>query len=113
MKKESFRQFQSVFKAGDQSGEVYLLVKGEIGIFLPINDTKTPDFIINPNEIFGEMGVIDNELRMAEARCMVECETISMNKSEFDDQVDAANIFVRGVLGVLSKRLRQIQKPKK
>jgi CRP-like cAMP-binding protein len=85
-------------------------VRGSVGIFLPNNETKTPDFVIGANEIFGEMGVIDDELRMADARCMEECDIISVTKDEFNAYLDESNIFVRGVVGILSERLRNMQK---
>ena len=110
MKKEAFRQHQTIFKAGDQAGKVYLLARGSVGIFLPDNDSKEPNFLIPENEIFGEMGVIDNELRMADARCMEECDIIAVTKNEFNTYLDESNIFVRGVVGILSERLRKIQK---
>ena len=31
---------QSIFKAGDPPDKMYLLVKGKVGIFLPLNDTR-------------------------------------------------------------------------
>ena len=85
-------------------------MRGSVGIFLPNNETKTPDFVIGANEIFGEMGVIDDELRMADARCMEECDIIAVTKDEFNTYLDESNIFVRGVVGILSERLRKIQK---
>tara|TARA_B100000242_G_scaffold120360_1_gene84367 strand:- start:445 stop:789 length:345 start_codon:yes stop_codon:yes gene_type:complete len=112
MNKEQFRQFQSIFKAGDKAGKVYLLVSGSVGIFLPDNDSKEPNFYIRENEIFGEMGVIDDELRMADARAMEESELVSVDKAEFAKMLNESNVFVRAVVGVLSTRLRQIQKPK-
>ena len=112
MNKEQFRQFQSIFKAGDKAGKVYLLVSGSVGIFLPDNDSKEPNFYIRENEIFVEMGVIDDELRMADARAMEESELVSVDKAEFAKMLNESNVFVRAVVGVLSTRLRQIQKPK-
>ena len=112
MNKEQFRQFQSIFKAGDKAGKVYLVVSGSVGIFLPDNDSKEPNFYIRENEIFGEMGVIDDELRMADARAMEESELVSVDKAEFAKMLNESNVFVRAVVGVLSTRLRQIQKPK-
>ena len=112
MKKENFRQYQTIFKAGDQAGKVYLLARGSVGIFLPDNDSKEPNFLIPENEIFGEMGVIDDELRMADARAMEDSELVSLTKDEFEKIVSESNIFVRAILGVLSERLRQAQKPK-
>ena len=112
MKKEAFRQHQTIFKAGDQAGKVYLLALGSVGIFLPDNDSKEPNFLIPENEIFGEMGVIDDELRMADARAMEDSELVSLMKDEFEKIVSESNIFVRAILAVLSERLRQAQKPK-
>ena len=112
MNKEQFRKFQTIFKAGDKAGKVYLLVSGSVGIFLPDNDGKDPNFYIKENEIFGEMGVIDDELRMADARAMEESELVSVDKAEFAKMLNESNIFIRAVVGVLSTRLRQIQKPR-
>ena len=101
---------QSVFKAGDPPDRMFLLVKGKVGIFLPLNDTKNPNFVIEENELFGEMGVIENELRMATARCLVESEIISITKDEFDKRVNNSDVFVKGCLKALSYRLRSVEK---
>jgi len=110
MEKTKFNQNQSIFKVGDAPDKMYLLIKGSVGIFLPINQTTKPDFIVQENELFGEMGVIENELRMASARCLVECEIISITKEEFDERVNSSDVFVKGSLKALSYRLRSVEK---
>ena len=104
MEKTKFNQNQSVFKVGELPDKMYLLVKGSVGIFLPTNETNKPNFIIQENELFGEMGVIENELRMATARCLVESEIISITKDEFDKRVNNSDVFVKGCLKALSYR---------
>jgi CRP-like cAMP-binding protein len=47
---------------------------------------------------------------MADARCMEESELVSITRDEFNKIVSESNVFVRGVLGVLSARLRGAQK---
>ena len=110
MDRLKFNINQSIFKAGDAPDKMYLLVKGKVGIFLPKNDSKSPNFIIEENELFGEMGVIENELRMATARCIEECEIISITKKEFDERVNQSDVFVKGCLNALSYRLRKLEK---
>jgi len=110
MEKIQFKQNQSVFKVGELPDKMYLLVKGSIGIFLPTNETNTPNFIIQENELFGEMGVIENELRMATARCMIDSEIISITKDEFNQRVNNSDVFVKGSLKALSYRLRSVEK---
>ena len=51
MEKLDFKQGQYVFRAGDGAGYLFLLIKGEIGIFLPTNETKEPNFPVGENEI--------------------------------------------------------------
>ena len=72
--------------------------------------TNTPNFIIQENELFGEMGVIENELRMATARCMIDSEIISITKDEFNQRVNNSDVFVKGSLKALSYRLRSVEK---
>ncbi len=101
---------QKVFSAGEKSDGMYLLVKGSIGIYLPNNDTKEPNFKISENEIFGEMGVIENELRMADAKCISDCVLIKVTQKEFDKKVEDSDLFVRHSLFVVSNRLRELEK---
>ena len=110
MEKLEFNKGQFVFKAGDSAGYLFLLIKGEVGIFLPTNETNNPNFPVGENEIFGEMGVIENELRMATARCLVDSEIISITKEEFNKRVNNSDVFVKGSLKALSYRLRSVEK---
>ena len=110
MEKIKFNQHQSVFKVGELPDKMYLLVKGSVGIFLPTNRSNDPNFIIQENELFGEMGVIENELRMATARCLVDSEIISITKEEFNKRVNNSDVFVKGSLKALSYRLRLVEK---
>ena len=110
MEKIDLNTGQFIFKAGEKSDKVFLLLEGEVGIFLPTNDTQQPNHKIQENEIFGEMGVIENELRMATARCLVESEIISITKDEFDKRVNNSDVFVKGCLKALSYRLRSVEK---
>ena len=110
MEKHKFNENQSVFKVGQSHDKMYLLVKGSVGIFLPTNETTKPNFIIQENELLGEMGVIENELRMASARCLIESEIISITKDEFNQKVNESDVFVKGSLKALSYRLRTVEK---
>jgi len=49
MEKTKYNENQSVFKVGELPDKMYLLVKGSVGIFLPTNETKKPNFIIQDN----------------------------------------------------------------
>ena len=110
MGKLSLNTGQYVFKAGDKSDEVFLLVEGAVGIFLPTNDTQKPNHVIEVNEIFGEMGVIEGKLRMADARCMSSATIMSISKDQFQNKIESSDPFIRGLIRILSARVRSLQK---
>ena len=112
MEKIEFNSGQFIFKAGDDGGSMFLLASGVVGIFLPANATDKPNFLVEDKEIFGEMGVIEDSLRSAHARCMEDCVVIKVSKKEFNKKLDETDLFVKGLLRVLSTRLRETQKPK-
>ena len=112
MKKLDYKSGQYIFKAGDKGKEIFLLMSGDVGIFLPTNDTKDPNFKVGENEVFGEMGVIEHKPRMASARCMSDATVIALSESEFEARVEKADPFIRALLRILSQTVRNLQDKK-
>ena len=112
MKKLDFKSGQYIFKAGDKGKEIFLLMSGDVGIFLPTNDTMDPNFKVGENEVFGEMGVIEHKPRMASARCMSDVTVIALSESEFEARVEKADPFIRALLRILSQTVRNLQDKK-
>ena len=110
MKKISAKKNQLIFEAGDKADSVYLIVSGKIGIFLPTNKTDTPNFVLGGNEIFGEMGVIDQSLRAGRATALTDVNLIKISKDEFNDKLDDSDPFITGLIRVLVSRLRDLLK---
>ena len=94
MEKTTYKEGQFVFRVGESPDKMFLLVNGSIGIFLPTNETTVPNFILQENELFGEMGVIENELRMASARCLKESIIISVTKVKVSVDLSIARIYL-------------------
>ena len=112
MEKNMYNTGQYVFKAGEKSDKVFLLMQGEVGIFLPTNETQKPNHRIEVNEIFGEMGVIEGKLRMADARCLSSATIMGLTKEEFEKKIENSEPFIRGLIRILSSRVRDLQKNK-
>ena len=110
MEKIAAKKNQLIFEAGDKAESVYLIVSGKIGIFLPINRTDTPNFILGDNEIFGEMGVIDQSLRVGRATALTDVDLIKISRDEFNDKLAESDPFITGLIRVLVSRLRDLLK---
>ena len=89
MEKLDFKQGQYVFRAGDGAGYLFLLIKGEIGIFLPTNETKEPNFPVGENEIFGlSHRKIDTAWPAISNRIRSNPKYVELFKHAFDDVND-------------------------
>ena len=110
MKKIVGKKNETIFEAGDKADSVYLIVSGEIGIFLPTNKSSKADFILGENEIFGEMGVIDKSLRSGRADALTDVNLIKISQHEFTDKLSKSDPFVTGLTRVLVTRIRGLLK---
>ena len=110
MNKIATKKDELIFEAGDKADSVYLIVSGEIGIFLPTNKTDRPNFILGDNEIFGEMGVIDQSLRAGSATALTEVDLIKISQDEFNDKLAESDPFITGLIRVLVARIRDLLK---
>ena len=112
MEKINIKKDITIFEAGQKADAVYLIIDGEIGIFLPTNNSLKPDFLLGDSEIFGEMGIINNALRTAKATTMTDTNLIRINKKEFDKKLSTCDPFIMGLIRVLVGRLSDLLKKK-
>ena len=113
MKRIQVEAKKYIFRKGDAANGVYLVILGQVGIFLPSNSGEKPNFIVRENELFGEMGVVSEQSRMANAQATTECDLLFASREEFDQMVEGSHVVVKGVLRILADRLRSAQVAKK
>ena len=110
MKKITAKKNQIIFEAGEKADAVYLVVSGEIGIYLPTNRTDSPNFILGENEIFGEMGVIDQSLRAGRANAITDVNLFKISQAEFYNKLADSDPFITGLVRILTTRIRDLLK---
>ena len=109
MKRQSYKAGETVFRIGDSSNAIYVLVSGEIGLFFP-TDPNVPYNKIGEMETFGEMGLVENELRNATARCLDDCEVLQIERQDFEMRVNNSDPLLKALIRSLSARLRDANK---
>ena len=104
---------KTIFKKGDPADGLYIVGNGSVGLYFPSNlDMTEPDIKLKKNDILGEMGVIDSAPRMATAKALENSTILFLSKREFEERLAGSDVIVRGVMAILSERLRDIQRPK-
>lgn len=104
----SFKKGDLIFEEGSASDSVYIIEQGEVEIsHLKDDGNKHVLGILKNNDIFGEMGLIDDLPRSATAKAITDCTISIINKKKFDDLTKQQPELLKPILMILSQRLRE------
>jgi CRP-like cAMP-binding protein len=101
MERRAFRDGETIFREGDSSDCAFLIVVGSVNVHLPGGRVKR----LGPGEIFGEMGLIDNQPRSATVTAAEYSVFASYSEAELLEAIksrpDEAIAFIRALIGRL------------
>ncbi|KMP11525.1 hypothetical protein UZ36_04305 [Candidatus Nitromaritima sp. SCGC AAA799-C22] len=108
MKKQYFKKMDIIFQEGSKGNCAFMIEKGKVGIYTP-DARKNGKLlaVLKKNEIFGEMGLLDNQPRSATAVAMENCELTIIRDKTIQHLLDKDPVALRPLLKVLSQRLRE------
>ncbi|MBC8288628.1 MAG: cyclic nucleotide-binding domain-containing protein [Nitrospinae bacterium] len=112
MKKVHFKKFDLIFTEGMPGDCAYMIDNGRIAIISgkDIYDKHKVLAILHKNAIFGEMALIDEEVRSATAFALEDCTLSVITPKSFHYLLENEPLTLSPLLEVLSQRLRQSTK---
>lgn len=97
-----------VFHEGEKGYSLYVLVAGTLEIRKNIAGEDKVLVEMHPGDCFGEMAIIDDEPRMADAVAATACTVIEVNESVVNNNEDILSLkLVRQIAILLAKKLRK------
>ncbi|MEZ4268632.1 MAG: cyclic nucleotide-binding domain-containing protein [Myxococcota bacterium] len=93
-----------IFEEGQQGFELFLILEGRVAIE---HDGRTVAEL-GRRECFGEMAILDDGPRSAAARAIEDTELLLIHRDDFDNMLDIAPGLSRGVIRVLTRRMRGV-----
>ncbi len=101
-----------VFREHETAQEAFIVKSGMIEIFKSFaEEGHEPRTVrlgtLKAGAMFGEMALIDDELRMASARAVGgPAEVYVISREQFNSKLDGVNLFISKLLQILSKNVR-------
>ena len=108
LQRQIYESGDQIFKEGDEGRLAYVVEEGEVEIFIIIDDREQVLGTVGKDGIFGEMALIDNQPRMANARATKSTTIICVTRQMFDEKLNQADPFIRGLLKILADNNRDI-----
>ncbi len=109
---ESFRIGQVIFKEGEGGSALYLILEGQVRISREVSGMGEEALaVLKPGDAFGEMALIDEFPRSADARVHERCRLLVISKEALEDLLflhkDLAYEILWNFVKILSSRLRE------
>ena len=91
-----------IFAEGDPGDRMYVVVEGEVKIGSDVASLTA----LGRGELFGEMSLIDDSPRSADAHALTDCVLAPVDERQFLFLVNEKPMFALHVMGVMAERLR-------
>lgn len=102
-----FRDGDVIFKESDVSNSMYFLVEGIVELSKAGERGQIMLAMLNPGEMFGEMGIIDGGARSATAVAIGNVVVAETERQDFLNALSTEPEMAHNVIGKLVERLRQ------
>ena len=99
----SFTSGTTIFKTGDEATEMFVVESGEVEILVDGRIIET----VGPKGFFGEMSLVDDSTRSADAVARSDCRLVSVNRHRFLFMVDEMPFFALQIMKGMADRLRK------
>ncbi len=106
LQRQTYQAGDRIFKEGDEGNMAYIVQSGEVEIYKEIDGKVTVLGTIGQGGIFGEMALIDSKPRMATARASKGATIILVNRVMFEQKLNKADPFIKGLLNILVNHVR-------
>jgi len=102
-----FPKGTSIFKEGDAADAAYIIESGAVSIFKVISGKRIPIGSVGPRGIFGELGVLDDGVRMAAAVTTDDTVCAVVTKEAMEQMLTSAPPGLLVLMRSMAQMLRQ------
>ena len=100
---------EQIFARGDPGDALYLILQGRVRISILTMDGRELSFAhALPNDIFGEIAILDGSPRSANATALSSVVSLCLSRHDFNRLIDCHNSLARAAIGLLCARLREV-----
>src|SRR3984957_14629692 len=103
----SYNGTDLILREGDIGNEMYVIEAGKVKITMQLKSGEEKTLVIlGPGDFFGEMAVIDKDVRSANATALAPSRLIALDEEVFEMHMQSNPKIVKKILKNLTSRLR-------
>ncbi len=104
LERKVFYAGQKIFGEGEAGDRAYLIQEGSV----EISKNGLVLATLGRGELFGEMALVDDKPRMASAKAETDVSVVIINRDSFREKLAKADPFIRGLLNIFVRNIRNL-----
>lgn len=108
--RETFRAGSTIFREGEEGDSGYIVVEGAVELSHVVLNRRAVAEVVRKDGLFGIMVLLEkaSNKRMMTAVALEDTTCLVVDRERFQSHLQKGDPFVRGVIAVLSDRLRAV-----
>ena len=106
---KTFKKGEPIFLEGEPGNCAYIIEQGKVYLFILIEGKQKLISELYDGAVFGEMSLIDNQLRSATAIAAKDTDLIVISNRYFNEKIETADQFVAMLLKIILQRYREMR----
>jgi EAL domain-containing protein (putative c-di-GMP-specific phosphodiesterase class I)/CRP-like cAMP-binding protein len=106
---KTFKKGETIFMEGEPGSCAYIIERGKVNLFILVEGKQKLISELHDGAVFGEMSIIDDQLRSATAVAAQDAHLIVIPGKYFDEKLEGADKFVTMLLKLILQRYREMR----
>ena len=106
VEKREFDAGHYIFRENEAGDTAYIVEYGTVEILIAVDGEDVELSTVKEGQMFGEMALIDDGLRMASAKARTQVSVMVISKKVFERKLDTMDPFTRNLVKVLTEYIR-------
>ncbi len=106
LKEISVKTDEKIISKGEMGNALYIIIQGQV----KVHDGDKHLAIFHEREVFGEMAVLDSEVRSADITALEETDLFQLDGESLREFIASHSNVAMDIIKILCERLRQMKK---
>ena len=103
-----YQDGESIVRQGEVGDCMYVIQEGQVEVVVEEGDKEVRLMVLDTGELFGEMAIVEREVRMATVRALGQARVLTIDQKNFLRRIHEDPSLAWNVVQTMSRRIREL-----
>jgi CRP-like cAMP-binding protein len=103
-----YQDGESIVRQGEVGDCMYVIQEGQVEVVVEEGDKEVRLMVLDTGELFGEMAIVERQVRMATVRALGQARVLTIDQKNFLRRIHEDPSLAWNVVQTMSRRIREL-----